>query len=248
MPQERLLATAESAAVRLVRRAGALIRRGQREYASKGAAGLVTATDRRAEDLLRRELPACSFWGEESGRWGEDEWCWVVDPLDGTTNFVHGFPQVAVSVALARSQKVVLGVVYDVFRRELFRARAGQGAFLNEQPIAVSAAESLGEALLATGFGGTSQDEEYARFRRLDAACHGVRRNGCCSLDLCWVACGRLEGYWEWDLQPWDVAAGGLIVQEAGGLFTRLDGAPAGLERGDFLASNGRVHEALIRA
>ncbi len=231
--------------MRLVRRAGGLIRRGQREYASKGAAGLVTATDRRAEELLRRELPTCSFWGEEGGRWGQDEWCWVVDPLDGTTNFVHRFPQVAVSVALARGDKVVLGVVYDVFRRELFRARAGQGAFLNEQPITVSEVESLSEALLATGFGSSSADEEYERFRRLDALCHGVRRNGCCSLDLCWVACGRLEGYWEWDLQPWDVAAGGLIVQEAGGLFTRLDGAPAGLTRGDFVASNGRLHEGL---
>jgi myo-inositol-1(or 4)-monophosphatase len=194
--------------------------------------------------LFHRELPPCGFWGEEGGRRGEHDWCWVVDPLDGTTNFVHGIPHVAVSVALTWRGEVRLGVVWDVFRRELFTAR--EGAFLNGQPVRVSQTRELGRALLATGFGPESAPAEYERFARLEARSHGVRRLGCASLDLCWVACGRLDGFWEWDLKPWDVAAAGFIVRRAGGAFTALDGSPAGLESRDFLASNGALHQALL--
>lgn len=237
----------ESTAVELVKSVGRRLRRARSlVYALKGPANLVTELDGRAEELLRAGLPTAGFWGEESGRADTEQWCWVVDPIDGTTNFAHRYPHAAVSAALACGPEVRLGVVYDFFRRELFTARLGEGAFLNGRRIRVSDVGSLGDALLSTGFGPESSATEYARFRALNAASHGVRRGGCCSLDLCWVAAGRLEGYYEWDLNAWDVAAGGLIVSEAGGRFTALDGTPARLDRGNFLASNGRFHEELM--
>lgn len=240
------LAAVEATAGALLKSVGRRLRRARSlAYELKGPANLVTALDRKAEELLRSGLPGASFWGEETGRSGSEEWCWVVDPVDGTTNFAHRYPHAAISVALARRSRVHLGLVYDFFRRELFTARSSEGAFLNGKPIRVSQVGSLGQALLSTGLGPESAPLEYARFQALNASSHGVRRSGCCSLDLCWVAAGRLEAYYEWDLNPWDVAAGSLIVTEAGGRFTALDGSPARLERGDFLASNGRFHEEL---
>lgn len=242
------LPATRTAAAALVRSVGQKLRRRRPGgFRLKGKADLVTSQDSRAEDELRAGLPQAAFWGEEGGRSGSDAWCWVVDPLDGTTNYAHRYPHAAVSVALARDGQVELGIVYDLFRGELFEAVRGQGAWLNGRAVTVSPVASLEESLLGTGFGPDSADGEYERFRWLQQRCHGVRRSGCCSLDLCWVACGRLDGFYEWDLQPWDVAAGGLIVAEAGGRFTTLKGALPRLERGDYLASNGLLHEELTR-
>lgn len=242
------LQATRTAAVELVRSVGRRLRqRRQRGFQLKGKADLVTAQDGWAEEELRTRLPRAAFWGEEGGRSGSGAWCWVVDPLDGTTNYAHRYLHAAVSVALAREGRVELGIVYDLFRSELFEAVRGEGAWLNGRAIEVSAVASLEHALLGTGFGPDSADCEYERFRWLQQRCHGVRRSGCCSLDLCWVACGRLDGFYEWDLQAWDVAAGGLIVSEAGGRFSALDGSPADLARGDYLASNGLLHEELRR-
>ncbi len=240
---------AERAAVVLLRDLGRRLRAEKsRKFFLKKRGDLVTRADSRAERMLRENLPAAAFWGEETGRSLLADWCWIVDPLDGTTNFAHRYPHSAVSLALAFRDEVRLGIVYDLYRRELFTARRGAGARLNGRPIGVSSVDHLQDALLSTGFGPDSHLNEYERFRALNGGCHGVRRSGCCSLDLCWVAAGRLEGYYEWDLQPWDIAAGALIVTEAGGRFTRLDGTPARLVTGDFLASNGLLHEELCFA
>lgn len=237
----------EIAALKLVQAVGARLRRARRlDYQLKGKSNLVTALDLEAEELLRQGLPQAGFWGEETGRAGSQKWCWVVDPVDGTTNFAHRHPNAAISVALACGDEVRLGIVYDFFRKELFSARSQGGAFLNGRPIRVSRTACLEDSLLSTGFGPESGAHEYEKFQQLTRASHGVRCLGCCSLALCAVACGRLEAYYEWDLNAWDVAAGGLIVREAGGRFTTLSGSPPRLERNGYLASNGLIHEELI--
>ncbi len=176
---------------------------------------------------------------------------WLIDPLDGTTNFAHGYPQFAVSIALARDEELVLGLVHDPMRAETFTAVRGEGARLNGASIAVSDTGELGRALLATGFPPDRRERAafYLTFVRVAlerAQC--VRRAGSAALDLCYVACGRLDGFWEWKLHPWDIAAGRLIVEEAGGRVTDFRGGPHHLSGDETAASNGRVHSGLLEA
>jgi myo-inositol-1(or 4)-monophosphatase len=224
----------------------------------KGDADLVTAADRASETLIRerigQQFPAHDVLGEEQGlndRGGE--YRWYVDPLDGTTNFAHGYPVFCVSMALERrsgkSAKRIAGVVYDPSRDELFSAVEGKGAQLNGQPIRVSKVAQLKECLVATGFPSHKRHKNpnIHFYHQITLRTHGVRRAGSAALDLCNVACGRFDGFWEFNLNPWDTAAGALIVEEAGGKMSRFDGSPFELDSRETLASNGLVHSALVR-
>jgi myo-inositol-1(or 4)-monophosphatase len=223
----------------------------------KGDADLVTAADRASEVLIReriaKEFPSHDVLGEEQGLNDRgSEYRWYVDPLDGTTNFAHGFPVFAVSMALEHrlgaEGKRVAGVVYDPTRDELFSAELGKGAHLNGKPIRVSKAAQLKECLLATGFPSHKRHKNPNIFfyHQITLRTHGVRRAGSAALDLCNVACGRFDGFWEFNLNPWDTAAGVLIVEEAGGKASRFDGSPFQLDSKETLASNGLVHDALL--
>ena len=225
----------------------------------KGALDLVTETDRAVEALvterLRRAFPDHLLIGEEASagrtpsRPPADRLAWYLDPLDGTTNFAHGHPQFAVSLALWRGAEALVAVVVDPLRDETFIAVRGGGAICNGAPIRVSATPALDDALLASG-------TPYDRRERADLylgvirefmmRCQGIRRAGSAALDLCWVACGRVDGYWEWRLGPWDVAAGALMVREAGGLVSDFGGAPHDVFGTETLASNGRLHDAML--
>jgi myo-inositol-1(or 4)-monophosphatase len=226
----------------------------------KGAIDLVTETDREAErlivDRLRSAFPGHRVVAEEASagtapeRARPAEYVWYVDPLDGTTNFAHSYPQFAVSLALARGEELLLGVVHDPVRGETFRARRGGGATLNGAPIRVSEVDDLDRALLATGFPYDSRsyaDYYLGFFRDFMLAAQGLRRAGSAALDLCQVACGRLDGFWEWKLHPWDTAAGALIVCEAGGRVSDFRGARFDPHGEQTLASNGAVHDAMLR-
>ncbi len=241
------------------RRAGALIRarhRETQEVTFKSEVDLVTAVDREAERLILETIldafPGHGIVAEESGaRPGREPFRWYVDPVDGTTNFAHGFPHCAVSIALAEGDDARLGVVLDPIRDELFSAVAGQGARLNGSPIAVSATPTLDRALVATGFPYDRRQRAgfYLRYwQAVMERAQDVRRGGSAALDLCWVACGRLDAFWEWKLHPWDTAAGRLVVAEAGGRVTDFAGGPHRLDGAETAASNGHVHEALLAA
>ena len=222
----------------------------------KGRYDLVTDVDRRSEQAIVRMLqaarPGSSVLAEEGGaRAGtsSDDETWIIDPLDGTTNYARGYPFFCVSVALSRAGQVVLGVVYDPLRDEMFEALRGQGARCNQRPVQVSPTAELGQALLATGFPydrldrpGTNLD----RFCAMTMRTRGVRRDGAAALDLCYTACGRLDAYWEIGLNPWDVAAGALLVLEAGGTLSDLQGGPFDWNGQEVVASNGRLHQALV--
>jgi myo-inositol-1(or 4)-monophosphatase len=219
----------------------------------KGAIDLVTEADHAAEQvivaLLRKRHPDHDILAEEGdyGQSGADQ-RWIVDPLDGTTNFAHGFPWFAVSIALEVRGKVVLGAVFNPHNRELFIAERGQGALLNGRTLRVSTTDSLSRAMLATGFAYDhkhSPDNNYAHFEKFQRHAQAVRRAGVASLDLACVAAGRFDGFWELKLKPWDVAAGVLLVTEAGGRVTDYCGDPMPLERGEILASNGLLHAAM---
>jgi len=238
-------------------RAGALLRaryRERQEVSFKGEVDLVTATDREAEQLVVAAIgaafPEHGIVAEESGaRPGRDGHTWYVDPLDGTTNFAHGYPHFCVSIALARGDDLLLGLVYDPIREETFSALRGAGARLNGAPIGVSDARTLNHALLGTGF-------PYDRRRHADfylaflaeamRRAQGVRRGGSAALDLCYVACGRLDAFWEWKLLPWDTAAGRLIVEEAGGRVSDFSGGSHRLTGEETAASNTYLHDALL--
>jgi len=223
----------------------------------KGEADLVTAADRASEALIRervaQQFPAHDVMGEEQGlndRGGE--YRWYVDPLDGTTNFAHGYPVFCVSLALERrlagSAKRIAGVVYDPTRDELYAAEEGRGAQLNGAPMHVSKTALLRESLLATGFPSQKRHKNpnIYFYQQITLHSHGVRRAGSAALDLCNVACGRFDGFWEFNLNPWDTAAGVLIIEEAGGKVSRFDGSPFEIDSRETLASNGLVHEELI--
>lgn len=214
---------------------------------------LVTEADRQADkvivSLLQRKLPDHQFLAEESGyiQTGSPS-LWAIDPIDGTTNYAHQYPMAAISIGLMQNQELLLGVVYNPFTEEVFRAAKGFGATLNDQSIQVSKVQRLEKSLLATGFPydrRTNPDNNYAEFAHLTNLTQGVRRAGAASLDLAYVACGRLDGYWEKGLKIWDIAAGALIVQEAGGKVSDYDLGPLKLESGRILASNGHIHEAM---
>ena len=246
---------------RIAREAGALLiehfHQGLKiEY--KGEADLVTAADRASETLIRervaKQFPTHDVLGEEQGL--EDrgsEYRWYVDPLDGTTNFAHGYPVFCVSLALEhRSEseaRRVAAAVYDPTRDELFTAEAGKGATLNGHPIHVSKAARLNECLVATGFPSHKRHKNpnIHFYHQITLRTHGVRRAGSAALDLCNVACGRFDGFWEFNLNPWDTAAGVLIIEEAGGKVTRFDGSGFQIDSRETLGSNGLVHDALVR-
>jgi myo-inositol-1(or 4)-monophosphatase len=223
----------------------------------KGDADLVTAADRASEVLIRervaKQFPSHDVLGEEQGLNDRgNEYRWYVDPLDGTTNFAHGFPVFCVSLAIERriadSQKRVAAVVYDPTRDELFCAEPGKGAQLNGKAIHVSKIGQLKESLLATGFPSHKRHKNPNIFfyHQITLRTHGVRRAGSAALDLCDVACGRYDGFWEFNLNPWDTAGGVLIVEEAGGKVSGFDGSPFQLNSRETLASNGLLHDALV--
>ncbi|MGB3138410.1 MAG: inositol monophosphatase family protein [Nodosilinea sp.] len=221
----------------------------------KGPGDLVTEADRGAEAavmaVLERHLPADhGILAEESGviRGREASLLWAIDPLDGTTNYTHQYPVCAVSIGLLAEGEPVLGVVYNPIRQELFRAAAGLGATLNRRSIHVSTTEHLAQSLLVTGFAydrRETPDNNYAEFCHFTHLTQGVRRGGAAALDLAYVACGRLDGYWERGLSPWDVAAGAALVREAGGNVTAYDGTPVDLMAGRLLATNGHLHQVM---
>ncbi|HUJ93873.1 MAG TPA: inositol monophosphatase family protein [Terriglobales bacterium] len=219
----------------------------------KGDADLVTVADRKSEALIRERVgqlwPSHSILGEEQGlvETGSD-YRWYVDPLDGTTNFAHGFPVFCVSMALEHKGSRIAGVVFDPTRNELFSAGQGSGSFLNGQPIHVSRVANLAESLLATGFPSHKRHKNpnILFYHQITLRTHGVRRAGSAALDLCDVASGRFDGFWEFNLNPWDTAAGVLIVQEAGGTVTDFHGGPFQIDSHQTLASNGLLHQALL--
>ncbi len=222
----------------------------------KGPANFVTAADRRAEEILREELeharPGYGFLGEEGGmREGADKTHrWIVDPLDGTMNFLHGIPHFAISIALEREGTIVAGVVYNPASDDLFTAERGKGAFLNDQRLRVAARKRLAEAVVACALPHPSRgDVELVQKEHgaVQDQVAGLRRFGAAALDLAWVAAGRLDAYWERSLSPWDMAAGIALVREAGGFITDLDGREAMLASGDILAGNDDIHGALLR-
>jgi len=216
---------------------------------------LVTEADREAEaaviKIIRKAFPSHAILAEESGASaGASEHRWIIDPLDGTTNFAHGFPAFCVSIAYEHRGRVQVGVVFDAFHRELFTARRGKGAQLNGKPIHVSKSKALATSLLATGF--PYDRRERRRFylcfwEDMMTRVQGVRRAGSAALDLASVASGRLDGFWEFGLKPWDVAAGSLLVSEAGGTVTNMDGTPFDLAGAQLLATNRRIHKEMAQ-
>jgi myo-inositol-1(or 4)-monophosphatase len=251
----------------IAREAGALLMHYFHQHLKieyKGEADLVTAADRAAEvlirDRIRQQWPGHDVLGEEQGLSDQgSEYRWYVDPLDGTTNFAHGYPVFCVSLGLERlvperrssgqPGERVAAVIYDPTRDELFSAEQGRGAQLNGKTIHVSKTATLRESLLATGFPSQKRHKNPNIFfyHQITLHTHGVRRAGSAALDLCNVACGRYDGFWEFNLNPWDTAAGVLIVEEAGGKVTRFDGAPFEINSRETVASNGVIHGAILR-
>ncbi len=221
----------------------------------KGRPGdLVTVADKASEavvlEILQRHFPDHSILAEESGKLGlpESQYLWAIDPLDGTTNYAHQYPFFAVSIGLLIAGVPEVGVIFDPFHQELFRAAKGLGATKNRRPIQVSATTQLSESLLVSGFAydrHETTDNNYAEFCHLTHLTQGVRRSGSAALDLAHVACGRLEGYWERGIAPWDISAGVILLQEAGGKVTAYDESPLSIESGRILATNGLIHHSL---
>jgi myo-inositol-1(or 4)-monophosphatase len=243
-------------ACEVARAAGRILREGYGRPGAidyKGGIDLVTEFDRKAEAFIRDELarrfPGDGWLGEESGAGSSGENRWVVDPLDGTTNFAHSYPFFAVSIALETRGERTIGVVYDPLRDECFAAERGKGATLNGAPIRVSRIDSLERALAATGFAYDVHEkpEETLRFfSPFLSKVQGIRRDGSAALNLCYLACGRFDLFWEVKLHPWDVAAGALIVEEAGGTISDFAGGPMPASGFEVAGSNGTLHEALL--
>jgi len=248
-------------AVRAARRAGSIINRasldgGGLNVRSKHAKDFVTQVDQAAEqaiiDIVRKAYPEHGFLAEESGASGQHaEYVWIIDPLDGTTNFIHGFPQYCVSIGIQQRGALAHAVVYDPVRNELFTASKGRGAFLNDRRIRVSTLTKFGDALVGTGFPFKELGRLDLYTRQLQTmmqTCAGVRRAGAAALDLAYVACGRLDAFWELGLSPWDMAAGALLIVEAGGLVGDLNGDQGFLESGDIAAATPKLFPALLEA
>ncbi len=244
-------------AFRAALEAGALIRErmGQASIDYKSAFNIVTDVDKASEELILKilhdEFPGDDFVAEEGGGKAIGKARrWLIDPVDGTTNFAHGYPFFCVSIGLEEKGEMVLGVIYDPVRDEMFSAIKDNGAFLNDDRIHVSKVETLTNSLLATGFPPdtvTSAFDNMAQFNRFTNLSQGVRRDGSAAMDLAYVACGRLDGYWEKKLAPWDVAAGSLIVREAGGQVSDFAGAPLSIDEGIIIASNGLIHDEIVK-
>lgn len=245
-------------AVEIAREAGALLAtyfERRVAFEMKGEYDLVTEADRASEALvverLRTHFPTHSVVAEEGGGYErKSEYCWYVDPLDGTTNFAHGFPTFNVTLGLERAGELIAGVVYDPIRREMFAAERGGGAYLNNHRIKVSAATELRSSLLATGFPnhqrGTSPNIHF--YHQFAMSTHGVRRTGSAAIDLAYVACGRLDGFWEFGLKPWDMAAGCVLVTEAGGRTSDMKGGPHNVRSPHLAADNGLIHDKFLEA
>ena len=255
MPRSLLTDTGSfiETAITVARESGRLLKEifgRKREVYFKGEIDLVTDADLRAEDLIVKTIharyPEHTIVSEEKqSQTGLSPYKWIIDPLDGTTNYAHGFPWFCVSIALAIHDEPVLGVVYHPFLDQLFRAGKGAGAYLNEEPICVSTTGKLRDSLLATGFPyniHTEPEPAVFYFKRFLTRSRGIRRAGAAALDLCYVACGCFDGFWETNLKPWDTAAGALLVQEAGGLVTDFQTRPFAPAMPEILASNGHIH------
>ncbi len=239
------------------RGAGSILRENwgrQQSVHFKGEINLVTDVDRESEayimDRIKSSFPDHGILSEESAEVaGASSYRWIVDPLDGTTNYAHNYPCFCVSVALEIDGELIAGAVFDPLLGESFTACAGGGAFLNGAPIRVSSVADLRRSLLSTGFAydvNTAADNNFKYFREFVFAGQAIRRDGSAALDMCYTACGRFDGFWELKLKPWDTAAGLLILREAGGKATRLDGSAYDIGQPDILASNGLIHEQMI--
>ncbi|MBL8510849.1 MAG: inositol monophosphatase [Betaproteobacteria bacterium] len=249
-------------AVKAARRAGSIINRATNDLdrltvEHKGLNDLVTEIDLAAENaiisVLKEAYPDHSILAEESGLKAgrsDSEYQWIIDPLDGTTNFLHGFPQYCISIALAVKGIPTHGVIFDPCRNDLFTASRGGGAFLNDKRIRVSRVANLKDALIGTGFPSRELahiDRYLATFKELTPKCAGIRRPGAAALDLAYVACGRLDGFWEMGLSPWDVAAGGLMIVESGGLITDFNGDGNFLDSANIVAGTAKVFPQLLK-
>lgn len=222
----------------------------------KGDINLVTEADLASEELIvervRSHYPKHSILAEEGGDVikieGETSWKWIIDPLDGTTNYAHGYPCFCVTLAVEHQGEVVIGVTYDPTRNELFAAEKGRGATVNAKPIRVSATANLSESLIVTGFPyDFKQRENFARhLTEFMLSSRGVRRDGSAAIDMAYVACGRFDGFWEEGLNPWDVAAGKLLIEEAGGVITYYDGSNFSIYKPPICASNGAIHDQML--
>lgn len=251
-------------AIKAARRAGQIINRASNDLdliqvTTKQPNDFVTDVDKAAEaaitEILREAYPSYGILAEESGQTAgkgsnESEYEWIIDPLDGTTNFIHGLPQYAISIALAKSGVIEQAVVFDPNRNELFTASKGGGAFLNDRRIRVSRRTKLQDALLGTGFPYRMFDHidvYLSIFKELAQKTAGQRRPGAASLDLAYVACGRYDGFWEFGLSPWDMAAGALLISEAGGLVSDMRGDANYLETGNLVAGTPKVFAPLLK-
>lgn len=256
----RELSACHAVAVDAAYAAGRLLMRSlgklsRRQVAEKGASDYVTALDRAAERTILRRIrerfPTHGIRAEESGRQARrSAYEWFIDPLDGTTNYIHQFPAFCISIGMARDGRLLVGVVYDPWRNELFHAVRGRGAWCNRRRISVAARRRLAEGLIATGFPFRIRGRlgVYLRsFRAIFLCSSGIRRAGSAALDLAYTACGRLDGFWEMGLSSWDMAAGALLIEEAGGRISDFAGGDTYLERGSIVAANPAIHRQLVR-
>jgi len=228
-----------------------------REVRYKGEINVVTDVDKKAERIIINAIsssfPSHTFLAEENTQASSNkssDFKWIIDPLDGTTNFLHSFPVFCVSIALEHKGEIILGVVYDPSQDELFYAEKNKGAFLNNKRIRVSKVKQLKKALLATGFAynvGRARNNNIDNFVNFIKNSQAIRRAGSAAIDLCYVACGRFDGFWELYLKPWDTAAGVLIVEEAGGKITKLDGLKYSVYAAEILASNSKIHSKMLK-
>jgi myo-inositol-1(or 4)-monophosphatase len=247
-------------AIEIARDAGNVLvqKLGTAKVSTKGDINLVTEADVAAENLIidriRSYYPQHEILAEESGETvlvggKKSEWKWIIDPLDGTTNYAHGYPCFCVSIALERAGQLEIGVVYDPMRDEMFAAERGQGATLNDRKIRVSTVDQLSGAMLCTGFPYNVRERpDFAReFTNFTMIAQAVRRDGSAALDLAYVACGRFDGFWEDGLSPWDIAAGALLIFEARGRVTNFNDQPLDIYNEQVLATNGLIHDAMMK-
>lgn len=221
----------------------------------KGKFNIVTEVDKACEklicDAIKKQFPSHDILAEEGiGAVSQkSDWLWIIDPLDGTVNYAHRYPLFSVSIALLHKGKVVVGVVFEPNRGELFVAERGGGVLLNDKPIRVSETKEVYSSMIATGFAYNVAEVEQNNlicFNRFIKKCHAIRRDGVASVDLCYIACGRYDGFWEFFLKPWDIAAGALIIEEAGGRLSMIDGSPLNIFGDEIVASNGTIHEEVL--
>lgn len=221
----------------------------------KGKTNLVTQTDRQSEEIIINEIqtnfPTHGIIAEESERINtESEYQWIIDPLDGTTNFVHGYPSFGISIGVMHHDEYICGIVKELPVNHIYSAIKGKGAFCDGKQIHVSSVETLNKSLLVTGFGyehGKKWSANMKLFKKFTDITQGVRRLGAAAVDLCHVASGKVDGFWEFDLKPWDTAAGILIVQEAGGIVTKMDGSKYSIHHPQILATNGKIHSDMLK-